>query len=177
MPTRDDFEHSATHVVSVRDQLSDAGSIPAGSIFSKPTGSRRGYKKGMRPISSRIGFGISAPLFLAVGFLGCGEQECTLIGCSDSLYIRVRTADSMVVGTFTGTITADGTSQQFACPSARCDGNAFVFSDTPNHVRVEVSTPSASGSVEIDPIYEESRPNGPNCSPVCKSGQLEVTVR
>lgn len=127
--------------------------------------------------STELVFAIASTLLVSLGLLGCGAQDCTLLGCNDSLHINVRTASSTAVGTFTGTVTADGTSQRIACPSSRCDDGTFVLSGAPAFVRVEVATSSGVGSLELEPAYEENRPNGPNCSPVCKSGQLEVTVR
>lgn len=65
-------------------------------------------------MSSRVAviIGIS----LAALLTACGQQ-CTQVGCSDTLTLEVRSADGGVVEHFRGTVTINGEESTFECPS------------------------------------------------------------
>lgn len=98
---------------------------------------------------------------------------CTLIGCVNGLTLELR---GNLPDTYTVTARAGTVVRTRECSTAQPCGQ-IVFEDfNPNTVTIEVT--SAAGTVrrEVTPEYRESRPNGPNCPPVCRQATVAVDV-
>jgi hypothetical protein len=127
----------------------------------------------------------------------CSSQECTLIGCADSLQVWFTGAPDKP-GLYQIEVVADGVpaSCQLAVPhtcgtQASCSGgpsnwrlsvsacgpgqapqsiNGFIFyKDAPtSFVFVVRRDDVVVGGGSAQPTYRESRPNGLDCDPVCR---------
>jgi hypothetical protein len=119
---------------------------------------------------------------LLVFLTGCIVREelaCTEIGCADELRVVV-TQDDQRVTTFTGEWReAGGVFESFSCPSGssatyRCDpGGELVLTTHAATVELRVNS---SATETLTPTYEESRPNGPACEPLCRQAAMTVEL-
>jgi len=129
---------------------------------------------------------------------GCMSKECTLIGCSSSLEVRFTGATGKP-GRYQVEMMADGASATCAitlpwtcetqptCSAAALpwrltlagcalgadreslDGVLF-FEKPPASLEFTVRRDDkVVGGGSAQPVYKESRPNGPDCDPVCRS--------
>jgi hypothetical protein len=141
----------------------------------------------------------------AVVFTGCTSKVCTLIGCGTSLEVHFTGATDKP-GRYQIEVVADGaiSSCQFTLPQechaqptctpagpgwllnkASCapgeerrtiDGFTF-HTGAPTRVEVVVRRDdTVVGTTSTEPVYKESRPNGPDCSPVCHQGDMTVSI-
>ena len=141
----------------------------------------------MGPLARRLG-----PSLLALA--GCsggpGSVNCTLIGCTDQLTVKL---EPPTVGSYAVTLLLDGQGGSFRCENGapvapagvRVDagsGDHFLLGAAPRSVGVEVvggaggdlgAGPKRSGT--FLPTYVVLRPNGPNCPPAC--AQASVTLK
>ncbi len=132
---------------------------------------------------------------LALGGAGCGNDPqgdvhvCTLIGCGDSL--RVNLEPAMALPYRAALSFPGGQAVTFQCTSGgvqdrtgdglslvSCDATAFTLqcsaapgycSTSPVGVEV-VGADGARRTATLAPTYNVSQPNGPECSPTCRSG-------
>ncbi|MFO0626182.1 MAG: hypothetical protein U0325_11250 [Polyangiales bacterium] len=112
------------------------------------------------------------------GVVGTGcivGGECTLIGCADGVDITWSGASSQD----RGTLVADGVTYAFDCAAAPsstvwCTSTGVRLQRTPTALRVDVVTPSGARSGTFSPRYTTSRPNGPDCDPVCRGATVTV---
>lgn len=101
-----------------------------------------------------------------------GVVDCTLIGCSDGLSVRV--VDDLP-GPATVRVTADGETRMFSCdPAYACRG--FFGGWSPAEVDVEVVWATGSFAARATPEYEMVYPNGRRCGPECRQGDVVVTA-
>ena len=107
-------------------------------------------------------------LGLLLALTGCaGGPDCALIGCVSQLAVR------LPAGATAGTACVDG-----VCTSTVVDGQLLV----PLSRGAEGDTAAVTVTLPGAPAYEgevavvRSRPNGPNCPPVCVNGAAEVDV-
>ena len=144
-------------------------------------------------------------LFSLIGVQACSSQTCTLIGCADSLQVWL-TGATAKSGLYQIEIVADGvpTSCQIMVPhtcgtQATCSGgpsnwrltlspcgpgqpqrvDGFVFyKDAPASLDFIVRRDDVIvGGASAQPIYGESRPNGPDCDPVCRQApDIQVDI-
>lgn len=105
-----------------------------------------------------------------------GPVACTEIGCSDGLRVRLLGSHP---ATFTITATAsDGLTRSIRCGVDRPCGNIVFLPDfAPERATVRVESDAGTVEREFTPTYEEVRPNGPGCPPVCRQGEVEIEVR
>ena len=108
---------------------------------------------------------------------GIGEpQQCTLVGCMDGLSVRLPAAPA---GAWRVQVTdvATGATRTYDCPAtSQCGSVAFFAEFTPARARVRVTTVGGSRDADVQPAYAESRPNGPDCPPVCRQAAVEVPL-
>jgi hypothetical protein len=136
----------------------------------------------------------------------CSDEVCTEIGCGPPLEVRFRGATSEP-GLYRIEMTAEGIPHhceitipfscdaQPACTSPRfvwaptlsgcghdagrqsLDGFAF-FREGPSSLEVLVHRDGyLIGNASVEPMYEETRPNGPECEPRCRTApRLEVEL-
>jgi hypothetical protein len=125
-----------------------------------------------------------------LGASGCAqprqEQICTEIGCNNDLSIKVVDAQGAQVSGVHGTITAGDTTYAVDCAApedlarqVQCSADTITIggpNDLPSSITVALSAGELhySGAVTLDVI--ESRPNGPECDPVCRLSAATVTL-
>ncbi len=130
-------------------------------------------------------------LALAGSTAACDDRTCTEIGCLDSLTFELPESDQwngsaveICVGDLCGAVEAiSGDLEQMTGPLAgevRLDGDRIVWIGPPERldyeapVGLEVTSDFGGTGVRFDPTWETTRPNGPNCPPVCRSAVITV---
>ena len=114
--------------------------------------------------------------FLAALLPGClVGGACTTIGCLDGVDVRWSSASP----TDRGTITADGVVMPFDCAASSsrgvsCTGAGVRVQGRPARLQVEVITATGTRTGSFTPQYVQSRPNGPDCDPVCSNATVTV---
>jgi len=98
-------------------------------------------------------------------------QICTKIGCSDGLTVVVENAPAAPYTVEVGL--PDGTSRTAPC-EAGCDGGLFFEGVTADEVTVRITGSAGTSSQSVRPTYTDSRPNGPDCPPVCRQARVQV---
>jgi hypothetical protein len=120
---------------------------------------------------------IAATLVILLAGAACnviGPRACTLIGCT-GLVIEVTGAASQTPVTVLVTA-ADGSTRTATCssPTGTCP---VSFSDfTPASLTVRVSSGAQSTELAVQPAYQLTRPNGPECPPECRSARVTVAL-
>ena len=122
----------------------------------------------------------AALLALAAGCdaLGIGSTHCTLIGCSDGVTVHLTSLPAgpyrveILVGSGPG-----GVSYAYDCAGgSACLQDIFFPELVLDRIIVRVTTPLGTRDTEIaNPVYASSRPNGPDCPPLCR--QALVTAQ
>jgi hypothetical protein len=118
------------------------------------------------------------------------ERLCTLIGCGPSLEIVL--VGEHVPTDFTVTITSpsdgpltvrctEGTAHVDPPEAMRwspaCPAGGVSFQDfTPSQLGVSAHWSDGDVTQDFEPVYSESRPNGPACEPACRSARLELRI-
>jgi hypothetical protein len=80
------------------------------------------------------------------------------------------------------TVVAQQIETPFASLSSHCTANSsgacsVSFPDFfPSNARVDVSWNSQTEQFTVQPTYQTSRPNGPDCLPICRVGMVSVTL-
>jgi hypothetical protein len=119
------------------------------------------------------------PPLLAILAAGCssflgGQDVCTTAGCDTGLIVQL-SARSVVP--FRVEAIADGVTRVFDCPDpTQCGDLAFFADFTPARVTVRVTTPSGTVAQTSSPSYATHRPNGDDCSPVCRTAVVRVAL-
>ena len=109
-------------------------------------------------------------LALLLALAGCaGERGCgDLIGCVSELTVRLPAGMTSAQACVQGVCTSAVTDGVLRVPlGRRAEGNTAV---------VTVTLPGRATPVEGEVALTRSRPNGPNCPPVCVTGTAEVDV-
>ena len=118
--------------------------------------------------------------FLAAsGLTSCDDvigHECTLIGCLNGLHVEIQglpdTHYEVVVSE------PDGESRVGSCVASP-SGSCWVWFDDfyPSEVTINVTGADQTVSVTLQPAYQESQPNGPDCGPTCREATIEIDFR
>lgn len=100
---------------------------------------------------------------------------CTLIGCADGVDVNWSDASSED----RGTLVADGVAYAFDCAvgsssTVACTPTGARLRLAPLTLRVDVVTRSGARRGTFTPSYTTSRPNGPDCDPVCRGATVTV---
>lgn len=109
--------------------------------------------------------------------LGCSvfssEGACTLIGCHDGLIVRV----PGVEGAASIELREPGRDPvTLSCEGAFC-GHGVQFEDrTPANATVVVTAGTRVATVDVEPEYTTSRPNGEGCDPECRQAAVTVSL-
>lgn len=146
----------------------------------------------------------AAVIALALGLnaFACDNETltvCTLVGCDEQLLALTFKSDQgpLPLGSYaialalggsgcTINVDHDGTDKEIpaegCAPGSRVVVSANQFDlallATPAEVDVTMTRDGQSvADLLLQPTYEEIRPNGPACEPVCKQGTAEVTVQ
>lgn len=121
----------------------------------------------------------TAVLLLGVAFMGVSGcivgGACTAIGCADGVSVAWANPSPRD----RGTLIADGVTYAFDCAAAPtatvwCTPTGLRLSATPTTLRVEVVTSTGTRSGSFTVAYTTSRPNGPDCEPVCRNATVTV---
>lgn len=131
-----------------------------------------------------------AAFFMPLSACDSETESCTLIGCAaDGLVIELTSASGTPAGSYrvtaAGTVGSMGLKQcDFVLPSTGSDPDCRVGESgvswpgfAPTELTVIVArdqAPAHSGEHTV--TYEESRPNGPSCDPVCRVGRLVISL-
>ena len=104
---------------------------------------------------------------------GCTlEKSCTLIGCINGISLTL-------TGTIPSTITVDATGNDGSHSSVTCTGGctAVALPDfRPSVATIRISWAGGSKTVIVQPTYEATRPNGPDCPPICYTAKVTVDL-
>lgn len=130
-------------------------------------------------------------------------HECTAIGCADGFFVTITSASAWPAGAYVVTVVADGAtttcaatfpltaSSTPACsgpgvqvglsgsllPAAQQSIASVTLMTTPKAVSIDVARDGASiGGRSYTPTYKTSRPNGPDCEPVCTNASDTLAV-
>ena len=101
---------------------------------------------------------------------------CTLIGCDSGLIVEL-SARPAVPYRVEVEVPGSATRNVFDCPDpTRCSGT-IVFRDfTPEVARVHVTTSAGTRAHDAQLRYEEHRPNGERCPPLCRNARVRVAL-
>ena len=136
--------------------------------------------------------------FALLGLVGgcvLPRTMCTEIGCAGGLSVMLLSEEPLADGAWEVAVTQqDGTSASCAftvqggaiTASQDCaalevleedEGVRLQFLEVDGDVNVTVTQDGAEqASEDFAPEYEEFRPNGPDCPPVCRSASVEVAL-
>lgn len=138
----------------------------------------------------------------ACGPVGNNARECTEIGCTDGLTLRLLAdEDDFEVGTYAVSITADGEQTDCSfeiksdCAGADicvgeedCNAGYPLSASDPSEVTLLVGGAPADVTVVVtldgqeivnettQPEYMEVQPNGEGCPPICNQATMELTL-
>ena len=127
--------------------------------------------------SFRRWVGLAGTLVVLVAGSACsvaGPRACTLIGCTGLMVEVTGVAAQTPV---TVVVTApDGSTRTATCTTA--SGTCPVsFPDfTPASLTVRVTSGTQSREVTVQPAYQLTRPNGPDCPPECRSARVTIAL-
>jgi len=112
---------------------------------------------------------------LLIGMAGCGTTEprgCTEIGCNPGVTVDFSGAvptDFMLEVRSTGT-----TPFTIECSrTTPCGSGVFAYDILGDTIEVVVTRDGKTMTQTFIPTYEETRPNGPGCDPVCLKGRID----
>jgi hypothetical protein len=115
-------------------------------------------------------------------------KACTLAGCIDTLRVNVQgELPQLFQVTLTGTDGSELASDcdlarlaesQDACsdPDVEYYGDYLLFHVAPSQVVLRLDGSGVRLVREMTPAYAWFAPNGPDCEPKCRQGQVEVTI-
>jgi len=113
-------------------------------------------------------------LALASGCDLLGPGDCTLIGCANGLTIALQSKPTVA---YRVEVQASAFSPVFVfeCPDpARCTDQVRFDDFTPQTATVTITTERGTARQLVQPNYVESRPNGPNCEPLCRRAVVQL---
>ena len=111
---------------------------------------------------------------LGSGCGGVGPRPCTLIGCT-GLVVEVTGAPGQTPVTVVVTA-PDGSTRSSTCTSATGMCPVSFPDFTPASVTIRVSTGTQTTEVTRQPMYEVTRPNGPECPPECRNARVTLAL-
>jgi hypothetical protein len=112
---------------------------------------------------------------------------CTLIGCFDRLSVSINgdiPSDYVMVVETPGheplTVhCVNGQDVEASRPSkAHCEPGGFTYwNSAPKWIKITFRWEGREITKKVRPDYENFRPNGPDCPPMCRVGRAEFTLR
>jgi len=133
-----------------------------------------------RRICCAVNAFLAAVLLAGCNPLGLGDGPfCTEIGCSDGItvHLPVVPAGPYKVEILVGGTGGGGLSYAYECTGGpSCQQDIFFPELVLDRIIVRVTSGLGSRLTEIvNPVYTTSRPNGPDCPPLCR--QALVTAQ
>jgi hypothetical protein len=119
--------------------------------------------------------GVAAALVMLCAGPACnvvGPSACTLIGCT-GLVVEVTGAAGQTPVTVVVTA-PDGSTRSATCTTATGTCPVSFLDFTPASLTVRVSSGNQSTELTVQPAYQLTRPNGPECPPECRSARVTV---
>jgi hypothetical protein len=126
---------------------------------------------------------LAAALGAALAAAGCsgssapgGARMCTEIGCSNGLLVRLAGTPA---GPVRVEILGDGGAARhvYECGKpVECADGVFFAELASGDVRVRVTSAAGTLTHAARPAYVLTRPNGPDCPPVCRQATLTVPL-
>jgi hypothetical protein len=99
---------------------------------------------------------------------------CTLAGCSSGLEIVLEDPPEAPY-LIEASAQPDESAHVFECSNeSGCTGPVFFQDFTPLQVYIEVITEAGTERFEVVPTYQEFRPNGSRCPPLCRRGVVHL---
>jgi hypothetical protein len=116
-----------------------------------------------------------ARIGLGLVFATACSTDCTLIGCDSGLVLRFATP---LAGSFHVEATSpDAGSRSYDCAtSPGCLDGAFIVGYFPKTVTLTVTYQGRTATTTVSPTYQESRPNGSGCDPLCRQGIVTLPL-
>jgi hypothetical protein len=116
---------------------------------------------------------------VTIGLTGCATAKpdggaCGLESCEPGLSIDVhgeRTSDVNIK-----IVAADGQTKSFDCDAVSTTCQAFFADFTPENVSVTVTKKEGNAIHSYNLTYNNVRPNGSDCPPVCKQAHIDLTL-
>lgn len=104
-------------------------------------------------------------------------RACTLIGCANGFAVVVNGVPPQTLVT----VVAGPSATPSAPLTCTADGNGscpvyFDGGSTPPTVTVQVSWTSNTATFTVQPVYQVSQPNGPDCEPTCHWAIITLSV-
>ena len=121
--------------------------------------------------------GVAATLVMLLAGPACnvvGPGACTLIGCS-GLVVEVTGAAGQTPVTVVVTA-PDGSTRSATCTTATGTCPVSFLDFTPASLTVRVSSGTQSTELTVQPAYQLTQPNGPECPPECRSARVTVAL-
>lgn len=116
-------------------------------------------------------------VLLAALVSGCGvagPTACTLIGCT-GLVVEVTGAPGQTPVTVVVTA-PDGSTRSTTCTSTTGTCPVSFPDFAPASITIRVSAGTRAIEETRQPVYEVSRPNGPECPPECRNARVTVAL-
>jgi hypothetical protein len=118
----------------------------------------------------------SRALLLLTLFAGCSANEqCTLIGCDDTLTVDVYGIPSQTQVTVEA-ITAGQATRTMTCTSTNESCMVRFDEFSPSEVTMRVSWTGHTTDIAVVPSYSPVYPNGRDCGPACRKTRIAITV-
>lgn len=118
--------------------------------------------------------GIAAAAVLAAAACTTDPNQCTLVGCDSGVLVVI---DGIVSAQVTAEILVDGVVEvQAICATSQGVCQLVLADLTPTQLTVRVTGAAATAEESFSPTYEEQRPNGPDCPPVCLVARVDMVA-
>ena len=101
------------------------------------------------------------------------SQGCTLIGCASGIEVVLEQPPA-VPYRVEAYVSSQMPRYVYRCDSGSCLPRIFFEEFTPFRVFVEVISGTGTQVYEVIPRYSESRPNGPQCDPLCRNAVIRL---
>jgi|SRR5687768_3165509 len=112
---------------------------------------------------------------LAAICVGCNTEPCTLIGCVGGLHIILPSDVDVNQAVHVEIELPDGSQQEQLC-EVSSDCSEFFFEGVSARsvvLRITIGG-NTTQILERELTYNEFRPNGPDCEPICRSARVHI---
>ena len=117
-------------------------------------------------------------LLLLFTVAGCGlttPRSCTDIGCASGLIVDLNVPAASTPVTVLATAT-DGSTKSDSCVPTTGSCSVFLNDFTASNATIKVSGDSYTSTNTLQITYQSTRPNGPDCPPICLNARISFTI-
>jgi hypothetical protein len=125
-------------------------------------------------VATSVVVGIGLPLLGGCSAFDHLTRTCTLRPCGATLYVDFGGAPTTSVRV-EATDVSTNERRVFEC-STNCGANAWFMDFTPEQVILRVTTPAGTVEQTVRPSYQQVRPNGRGCEPVCPEAHVTMSL-